>query len=53
MALMIFIADRLNRKHDLHILERITMESYGDTCMAWEMVLHALLIITAEKFYDH
>lgn len=53
MALMIFIAGRLNRKHDLLNLKRISMGPYGDTRMAWEMVFHALLIMTPEKFYGH
>lgn len=53
MALLIFIDGWLNKKHDILILERITMGPYGDACMAWEIVFHAIAIITPEKFYDH
>lgn len=53
MALLIFIAGWLNKKHDILSLERITMGPYGDACTAWEMLFHAIPIITPEKFYGH
>lgn len=54
MALIVLITGRLKRECDLLSLERVAMGPYGHTSVAWEEVFHApLVILTAEKFYDH